>query len=401
MKIALALPSFDPTRGDLEAFTFELARRLVALKNDVHVVAQHFSDSSGEFPIVPHRIRAVRSPLRAAAAAEAELESIDADVIHDLGLTWYADVFTSPVGSPTRMWQSQLAGISWWARPLTRIRSRLSLRFAQRAELSRRQLEDAEAIRVCFSEMVANDYRTLHGQPDSNVRVVYPGIDIKRFSPHIRKLRRETTRRKLGIDTKDLLLLSFEDGFQLGTWTATFRALRRLIAKEVPANLIITTAKDAGCLEQLADRYGVAKNVKVANKVSDRIPYYAAADVLVAATYYSPFNLAVLEAAACGLPSITTGQSGVCELFGEGAGGCVLERLTAVGLADRIESFVDPRHRDRMSQAARRIAMQHTFDRSVAKLVQIYEEVAEEQSEERILAIPPKAGCDSTTRRAA
>ena len=401
MKIALALRSFGPHRGDLGAFTFELARRLVSVKNDVHVVAEDFSVGDVELPVVAHRIRATRSPLRRAAAAEAELDSIGADVVHDLGLTWCADVHTSPVGSPTRMWNSQLTGTPWWRRPFKRLGSRLNPRFGQRAELARRQLEDSDAIIVAESEMVADDYRSLHGIAEDRIRVVHTGIDIKKFSPHVRKLRRETTRRKLGIDGKTILLLSLMEESQQGTWKTTFRALRRLVAKQVPVALVLATSEGMGPVERLADRFNVAKHVQIIDKVSDRIPFYAAADALLAPTLYSPFGAAVLEAAACGLPCITTQQNGVSELLTDGTDGYVLERFSAVDLVERIKSLGDSSRLERMGRAARRTAMAHPFDRSVARLLQIYEEVAETRGGKHILAIPNRSGRTSPARRAA
>jgi UDP-glucose:(heptosyl)LPS alpha-1,3-glucosyltransferase len=401
MKIALALQSFNPHGGDLEASTFALARRLLALKNDVHVVAEHFSEAGLEVPVVPHRIRATRSPLRRAAAAEAELHSIDADVVHDMGITWYADVFTSPAGSPSRTWQRQLRGAAWWARPLKRTGARLNPRTGQRAELLRRQLDGADSIRVAHSEMEADDYRSLHGLADDRIRVVYSGVDIKKFSPHTRKLRRETTRRKLGIGTKDMLLLSVADEQREGTWKFVFRALRRLVSKQVPASLVIAGVNGVSFPEKLADRFGMAKHVKVVGEVSDRIPLYAAADALLAPALYAPSDLSVLEAAACGLPCITTRENGVSELLTDGTDGYVLERHSAKDLAERMESFGDAARCERMSRAARRTAMKCTLDRNVDKIVQIYEEVVEEQGERRILALPGNAGRDSSVRRAA
>ncbi len=406
MKIALAVESFDPHRGETEASTFELARHLLRLNHDVHVVAQDFSEAGLEIPIVPHRIRASRSPLRRAARAEAKLRPLSADVVHDMGITGYADVFTSHVGSALGMQQRQLAGATWWTRPLKRLRLQWSRRFRQQAELARRQLDDADSIAVAQSKMVADDYRSIHGLPAERIRVVHQGVDIKRFSPHIRKLRRETTRRKLGIGTKDLLLFSMADEHQQRAWSLTFRALRGLTASRVPVHLVITAETRAASPGKLADRFGVADNVTVIGPVADRLPYYAAADVLLLPTLYAPSSMAVLEAAACGLPCITTRQNGMADLLTDGSDSCLLERLSAADLAERIELFHDPARRERMGRAARRTAMNHTLDRSVAKIVQVYEEVVEtrtraDHSGPDILTLPRGNRSDSATRRAA
>lgn len=401
MKIALALRSFDPHGGDQEASTFELARRLLAQKNDVHIVAEEFSEAGLEIPVTPHRIRATRSPLRRAAATEAELDSIQADVVHDMGMTWCGDVLSLPEGLPQRIWQRQLRATSWWARPVKRMGARLNPRTGQRAELLRRQLDNSDSICVAHSEMEANDYRSLHGLLDDRVRVVYSGVDIKKFSPHTRKLRRETTRRKLGIGTKDILLLSVADEHREGTWKLVFRALRRLVSKQVPAFLVLAGVNGVSSPEKLADRFGIAKHVKAVGQVSDRIPLYAAADAILAPAFYACHDTAVLEAAACGLPSITTRENGVSELLTDGTDGYVLGRHSAKDLAGLMESFGDAACCERMGRAARRTAMKFTLDRTVDKIVQVYEEVAEGRGDRQILAIPGMGGRDSTVRRAA
>ncbi len=404
MKIALVLESFDPRRGDMEASTFELARHLLHLKHDVHVVAQEFSKEGLEIPIVPHRIRVMRSPLRRDSAVTAALRSLNADIVHDMGITSSADVFTSPVGSPMGMWQRRLAAAAWWARPWKRVVFERWPRYRRQAELARRQLDRSDSIAVAPSEMVADDYRSIHGLPADRIRVVYPGVDIKKYTPHIRKLRRDTTRKRLGVEANDLLLLAVADKYQPAAWPLAFRAIRRLIAGQIPVHLVIVGDRFGAPAARLADRFGVAPCVSVVDE-TERIPYYAAADVLVLPTLYAPFSRATLEAAACGLPCITTRQNGTADLLTEETGGYVLTRHSAADLAGRIELFLDSARCQRMGLAARRMAMKYPLDRSLDKIVQIYEELARSRRVEgggrNILSLPHAAGHGTPARRAA
>jgi UDP-glucose:(heptosyl)LPS alpha-1,3-glucosyltransferase len=304
------------------------------------------------------------------------------------------------------MWQRQLAGAAWWARPLKRVACQRLPQYRQQAELARRQLDESDSIAIAFSEMVASDYRSIHGLPSDRIRVVYPGVDVKKYTPHIRKLRRETTRKKLGIEAKELLLLAVADKNQQAAWRFTFRAMGRLIGKRLPVHLVIIADRHAAPASKLAGRFGVAQRVKVIEEDADRIPYYAAADVLLLPTLYAPFSAAALEAAACGLPCITTCQNGASDLLTEETDGFILERYSATDLADRIELFLDSARRERMGLAARRTAMKYPLDRSIDKIVQIYEEIVEgrtqvERRERDILGLPRDAGQGSVARRAA
>lgn len=405
MKIALALESFDPQSGETEALTFEFARQLLRLKHEVHVVAQHFCKAGSEIPIVPHRIGSTRSPLRRAAAAEAKLRPLRADIVHDFGITWYADVFSSPDGSALARQQRRLAEAAWWARPFKRMVVQRSPRWRQQVELASRQLDGDDSIVLAPSQIVANDYRVIHDLAPERVRVVHPGVDIKMLSPHVRKLRRETVRRKLGIDAKTLLLLALADDDQQRTWHLVFRALRRLAGKGVPTHLIVGGAKRVTPPQRLVDRFGLADNVTVVGPIDDRIPYYAAADVLLAPTLHAPFSLSLLEAAACGLPSIATHRNGAAELFTDGSDIHLFDGGPA-DLADRVERFCDSARAERMGLAARRTAMKHPLDRSFSQVVEIYQEVVTARARAVrdngvVLALERATDSDRVHRRAA
>ena len=69
-------------------------------------------------------------------------------------------------------------------------------------------------------------------------------------------------------------------------------------------------------MELSAARLGLANRATFLGTVSDLTPYYAAADAYVHPTFYDPCSLVLLEAAASGLPIVTTRRcNGATELF--------------------------------------------------------------------------------------
>ena len=77
--------------------------------------------------------------------------------------------------------------------------------------------------------------------------------------------------------------------------------------------------------------------VTLVGTVDDPVPYYAAADAFVLPTFYDPSSLSVSEAAAAGLPSVTTRFNGAAELLTDGVDGFVLDDPADDGaLADRL-----------------------------------------------------------------
>ena len=110
--------------------------------------------------------------------------------------------------------------------------------------------------------------------------------------------------------------------------------------------------------------------------VGDPVADYAAADALVLPSFYDPFGLVVLEAAACGLPVVTSRSTGASELLSDGLDGYVLDDpADDRQWAGCLERLLDAVLRRRMGEAARRLALQHTLDRNCDVLLAICREM--------------------------
>ena len=111
--------------------------------------------------------------------------------------------------------------------------------------------------------------------------------------------------------------------------------------------------------------------------IDDPVPYYAAADVFVLPTFYDPCSLSVSEAAASGLPSVTTRFNGAAELLTEGMDGSVIDDpADDAELAGALRPLLDQNVRRRMGEAARKLAVKHTLDHNCDQIVSIYEQIA-------------------------
>jgi D-inositol-3-phosphate glycosyltransferase len=102
---------------------------------------------------------------------------------------------------------------------------------------------------------------------------------------------------------------------------------------------------------------------------------YPAADLFVVPSRYETFLIAAYEAAAAGLPVIATPVAGLEELVGNGEGGVIVER-DPDSIADAMCALAaDPARRASLGTTARRRAESFTWDRSVQKLLEIYDEL--------------------------
>ena len=113
-----------------------------------------------------------------------------------------------------------------------------------------------------------------------------------------------------------------------------------------------------------------------AGRVDDPLPYYAAADCYVHPTYYDPCSLVVLEAAACGLPLITSRYNGASEMFRDGQDVLLVnDPADDAELAGAMRILLDDSARRRLGAAARATILQHSFQRNVDQILEIYQEI--------------------------
>ncbi len=117
MRIGLAIEYFDPRRGGAEWWTYQHAERLAREGFEVHVVTQEIAPEARRLAIVPHPLGRVVSPLKRAEAAETVLRSLNLDLIHDMGMGWYCDLFQPHAGCWTAVCRKKMRLVPAWLRP--------------------------------------------------------------------------------------------------------------------------------------------------------------------------------------------------------------------------------------------------------------------------------------------
>jgi UDP-glucose:(heptosyl)LPS alpha-1,3-glucosyltransferase len=142
---------------------------------------------------------------------------------------------------------------------------------------------------------------------------------------------------------------------------------------DVPLRLWVVGRGDIQRYRRAADIEGVSDRVTFFGPRSDTERFFQAADLFVFPTLYEAFPLAVLEAAACGLPLVVTSVNGVEELLGDdGDSGIVVERTPDSAAKALVRLADSPSLRAEMGQAARVRAQEFTWPRSVQSILDTY-----------------------------
>ncbi|HEX4129904.1 MAG TPA: glycosyltransferase family 4 protein [Pirellulales bacterium] len=376
MNIGIVIESLDPRRGGVEQWTWQFTNRLAAWGHTVHVLAQSFGPQKLGRGIVAHHVESGRSRLEFAAAAEARARALPLDVVHDTGCGWYADVFQPHGGSRTASAEQNLLLAPRWLRPLKRRAARWLPRYREFRRLVDRQYAQPRCAYLAISQMVASDMRRYHSIDDRQIRLVYNGVDLERFSPRHRAVHRVAVRRRFGIADHELLLLIVAHNFRLKGVPTLLRTVTELARKDEPVRLAIAGGKRLAPWQRILRRLGVADRVTLLGSIDDPVPLYAAADVYVQPTFYDPCSLVVLEALASGLPVITSRFNGAGELITPGQEGFILDDpADHAELTNMLRRLVDPLRRQAIGVAARRLAEEHSLDRNCREILAVYEEI--------------------------
>jgi len=191
--------------------------------------------------------------------------------------------------------------------------------------------------------------------------VLVHGIDLPATRAVASPARRAEMRRSLGVADDALVLATVANFRAQKDYPTLFRACLLLKQRGVPFVLL---AVGQGPLEsemrELHATLGLGASVQLLGYRADPVEVLAAADVFVLASRWEGLPVALMEAAALGLPAVLTEVGGMPDALGaEGAEWVAPGQSLA--LADALQRLIsDP---DRRSQlAARSLAASATFD---------------------------------------
>ena len=330
----------------------------------------------GRLPITLHLVHCDPSPIAFAGAARSMLEPLALDIVHDMGMGWYCDVFHPHGGSMAASDERKLLFLPGWLRGLKRMANRLLPRHRTFQTLMRQQYADHGQILLALSRAAAADFQRYHQVEPQRIRLVYNGVDTVRYSPQQCLPHREPARRGLGLPADAVTGLIVAHNFRLKGVATLLAAMRRLVAAGGKPRLVIVGGKRIDSWRRRVARLDLSEHVVFAGRCDDPLPYYAAADYYVHPTYYDPCSLVVLEAAACGLPLITSRYNGASEMLHDGKDVLLLDDpADDAEAAEAMLALFDAATRRAMGAAARATILKHSFSRNVDQILKIYQEI--------------------------
>ena len=215
---------------------------------------------------------------------------------------------------------------------------------------------------VAVSQAVKR-YLVDNGVPEERIRVISNGVDLGRFVPSGRVRSPRPVLSTVG-------RLEEQKGHET--------LLRALLKVTKPVELRIAgTGSKQKFIEKTIQKLGLADRVRLVGDVENMPAYLGDCDLFVFPSRWEGQGIALLEAAAMGLPIVASNVGGIPEVVRDGESARLVPPDDLEALATAINWMLD--HQDeaaRMGVAARQAAERFSLDRMVAEYSALYEELA-------------------------
>jgi glycosyltransferase involved in cell wall biosynthesis len=241
--------------------------------------------------------------------------------------------------------------------------------------------------RGCVDVVVANSqagaqfHRKLHGHAEIQYRVVYNGVDGERFRP----LPRAELRRELGFDESHVVAGMFGSYKPQKNHPLFFAAAALVVKQHANLRLLVVGDQLVGGLRgtddhkrrvaTLVDELGLRERCVFLGNRPDPECLYNACDVVVLPSFYEGTPNVLLEAMACGVPTLATDVGDNARVVPDGSAGFIVPPGDEARLAERLARLAaDAALRRRMGEAARRwVVERFSLERLAADTGAIYE----------------------------
>jgi UDP-glucose:(heptosyl)LPS alpha-1,3-glucosyltransferase len=379
MKIALVIDSLSPTKGGGEGYAANFAKELALHGHKVHIFTRHWDSSFSPLSLTFHRVPLFKGSellrdLSFGFFCRRMMKAHSFDIIQGFGKScWYMDVYR-PGGGVHRAYlrQNLLSMENPFYRYYRRVLRNASLKDLFFLIMESYQYKQSRMKRIIVnSQLVKGHIEKFYQCPTERIRVVLNGVDLERYHP--------INKNQPGIDrSKELTLLFVANNFRLKGLLCLIKALGAL-AKAEPAlkfKVFIAGRGKKNYYIKHAEGVGCAGKIIFLGQVEDMVRLYHSTDLLIHPTFYDPSANVCWEAAASGLPVITTRYNGFSELMADGLEDYILTDPRDIArFKDIICDLVDPAKRKEVGGKFRALAEKYPLAHNYQQITQIYQEI--------------------------
>ena len=244
----------------------------------------------------------------------------------------------------------------------------------------KRSMKRADII-VTDSEFSKSEIIKYFPQHRDKIRVVPCGTDLERFRPCNDKERIDEVKKSLEIDGDYFLYLgTIEPRKNLERLVSAYAAFAKKAGNDAP-KLVLAGGKgwlDHGIYSRV-EKLGLGGRVIFTKYVpsEDMQPLMCGALAFVFPSLYEGFGMPPLEAMACGVPVLTSGEASLPEVTGDCA--VICDAYDSKSIAQGLyRLYTDKELRSELSRKGLERAQDFTWERSAKMLMDVYRELKNE-----------------------
>jgi len=228
---------------------------------------------------------------------------------------------------------------------------------------------------VCVSRFV-KDQLVQVGLPAERVVPIHNGVDMLRFHPDPKA--RQEFRCEYGIEPDEVALSTISYLRDFKKPHIVLEALAHLRVQGVPAHLFVAgNGELMDSMRALSSKLGIADKVHWLGNFSQTEKLLQGSDVFVLASVGEAIGNALIEAMACGVPSVGSRSGGIPEVIEDGSTGFLATPLDSGDFAQKIAQIVSqPELRCKMiRQSLQRARDQFSVERAVRDFLAVYQDL--------------------------
>jgi UDP-glucose:(heptosyl)LPS alpha-1,3-glucosyltransferase len=376
VKIALVRKDFSPKGGGGERYSVDLARGLRDSGHEVHVFAHRYKPMRGvsfHSVAVPLKPFGLQNWLFAQNVRHA-LSKNEFDIVNGISQIYPQDIYRLGDGIH-KHWLTVRR-----PRMFSHLYDKISPRHRLLLHLEKKIFSPGNYKRIIAnSELCKQHAIDYYKVPPQLVDVIFCGVNFTIFNSSVRNEGAQL-RTSFGIGREPIVVLFVGTNYERKGLDTVLQGISRLRYKQ-KYRLLVVGKGNIPRYQRLAQKLGLQEITVFCGYQEHMPPFYGAADIFVLPSYYDPFGNVCLEAMACGLPVITTRETGVSELMAHGKSGFVMDHPGDIStLGNWLEALEDPELRRSMGAEAQEQAAFLTMERNVERTILAYEKVLEDKT---------------------
>ena len=242
-------------------------------------------------------------------------------------------------------------------------------------------LRDGDAF-VAMSRAIHGEFFTA-GVPPQKIALIAHGVDTDRFRPATPD-ERVALRQRLGLPVDGRIII-YTGRLLRGKGLEALITAFRLIAAAAPAAHLVIVGSGEGQslsvepdLKAAAEAAALAGRVTFAGRVDAVEDWLRASDVFAFPSIFEALGIALVEAAACGLPAVASRTGGIVDVVEDGRSGVLVPTGDIAALWTALHRLVEqPDLAREMGVAARAVALARFDERdAVSRYRALFREVA-------------------------